>query len=29
MTTLTARRIAALITVAGVGLAAPAFAQEK
>jgi branched-chain amino acid transport system substrate-binding protein len=29
MTTLTARRLAALITVAGIGLAAPAFAQDK
>jgi branched-chain amino acid transport system substrate-binding protein len=29
MTTLTARRLAALITVAGVGFAAPAFAQDK
>src|SRR2546421_959801 len=29
MTTLTARRLAALITVAGVGFAGPAFAQDK
>ena len=29
MNTLAARRLAALITVAGVGLAAPAFAQDK
>jgi branched-chain amino acid transport system substrate-binding protein len=29
MTTLTARRLAALITIAGVGFAAPAFAQDK
>jgi branched-chain amino acid transport system substrate-binding protein len=29
MTTLSARRLAALITVAGVGFAAPAFAQDK
>jgi branched-chain amino acid transport system substrate-binding protein len=29
MTTITARRLAALLTVAGVGLAAPAFAQDK
>ncbi len=29
MTTLNARRLAALITVAGIGLAAPAFAQDK
>jgi branched-chain amino acid transport system substrate-binding protein len=29
MTTLTARRLAALIAVAGVGFAAPAFAQDK
>src|SRR5580765_8948203 len=29
MTTLTARRLAALITVAGVGFAAPAWAQDK
>ena len=29
MTTLNARRLAALITVAGLGLAAPAFAQDK
>src|SRR6266851_9929623 len=29
MTTLSARRFAALITVAGVGFAAPAFAQDK
>jgi branched-chain amino acid transport system substrate-binding protein len=29
MTTLYARRLAALITVAGIGLAAPAFAQDK
>jgi branched-chain amino acid transport system substrate-binding protein len=29
MTTLTARRLAALITAAGVGFAAPAFAQDK
>ena len=29
MTTLAARRLAALITIAGIGLAAPAFAQDK
>ena len=29
MTTFTARRLAALITVAGVSLAAPAVAQDK